>query len=271
MIGSRVKLAKNILGVSIKEICNSLDISQSEYKKYISNKAIPNSSILIKLSNLTGFPIDFFFRGESKIKLKPLHKIDLSKRSQLRLETEVKDMLEDYIWLEEQLELKEIPPYDFEFHRYRVLSIEDTYMAAEIFKDEWGIGAETKGMSLSNLLEANGVKVFFVNCDEKFKSCAFVSQKTPIIAVRKNDCYLNQNIARELGHFMLEVNNISKEEAVNIFGTAFLEPYNITQNKSRFESMVIEAFKKEKISISKASVLLRTNIIEAWEIINKTF
>ena len=56
----RLKMARTMRGLSLRELAAGLEFSHNTIHKYESGKAFPSSEGLIKLARFLGQPIDFF-------------------------------------------------------------------------------------------------------------------------------------------------------------------------------------------------------------------
>ena len=63
-IGGRIKLARQIHGLTMRELANEAGITKQSISKYEKEQSIPGSKVLISLASAFGVKLHFFFRDE---------------------------------------------------------------------------------------------------------------------------------------------------------------------------------------------------------------
>lgn len=64
-IGTRLRLVRNMQGLTQEDFANQLDISFQQLQKYESGKNRISARILYKISQITNVPLNFFFEGST--------------------------------------------------------------------------------------------------------------------------------------------------------------------------------------------------------------
>ena len=61
-IGDRVKIARKAAGFSLRALAEKVGVSANAISKYETDKDLPSSRVMIRLSQALGVPVDFFLR-----------------------------------------------------------------------------------------------------------------------------------------------------------------------------------------------------------------
>ena len=112
-----IELARNVRGVTQKELSKSLEVTQSTLSKMERgefNTALPT---IIKIANTLNFPLEFFYQVELRT---PISNIYFRKRSAIsqrildQIMGDVKIVLKCIDYLLEEIEITEYPKYKFD-------------------------------------------------------------------------------------------------------------------------------------------------------------
>jgi len=101
----RLKNARVMNGLSMDDLCKKLNniVSKQSISKYESGKMMPDSTVLIALSNALNVKIDYFFRplSVSLGNIEFRKKTKLSNRELLTIKEIIRDKLERYVEVED--------------------------------------------------------------------------------------------------------------------------------------------------------------------------
>ena len=228
LIAYRIKNARKLKLLSQQEVADELGISKQMISKYEKGISIPNSSKLIKLANLFGQKIDYFFRAY-KVELGEINfrkKSRFSKKRQDSLKELIKIKLENYLWLEETLSI------DYSFNNIiqkdKIKSLNDVEEVVFKLRKHWDIGMDPVH-NIIQILEDKEIKVIELeDVDNKFDGLAcFVNDKYPVIVVNGNFPVERKRftLLHELGHLLLslpECKTSVEEQFCNKFASEFL-------------------------------------------------
>ncbi len=224
-IGSRIKLARSMKGMSQRAVAESAGISATAVSKFERDLAQPRPSTLMRIARALSTEIEFFFKETRVRELRATYRKHsrLGLRSQRQLEAEVVNAVEKYMSIEEVFPEDFAP--DSDLPRYSVTSEEDAECAAQMIRSRWNLGAGPVD-DLTGRLEGNFVKVVEVRGIAGFDgfSC-WVNGEEPIIAFNGEMPGERQrfSLSHELGHLVLQVEEQSLIEMVaNRFAAAFL-------------------------------------------------
>jgi Zn-dependent peptidase ImmA (M78 family)/DNA-binding XRE family transcriptional regulator len=235
MIGSRLKRARESLGLSLRDLEGAIhaQVSAQAIGKYERGEMMPSSTVLLSLAKALHVSPEFLLsQGEIE-----LTGVDFRKAPQAgvkedrAIEAVVLDQIERYLEIEDLLPGVDedwVPPdgQEFEIHR-----IEDAEEAANSLRRIWSLGIDPIPI-LAELLEDKGVKVIALDLPLTVSgSKAFVRrrghQDVPVIVVNQHHNGERQRftLAHELAHLVLRFSGLSdadQEKAADRFAGSFL-------------------------------------------------
>ncbi len=249
IISQKIKNARILNGFSQQELADSIGVSKQMISKYEKGIAIPTSAIILKLGKYLKVQIDYFFKP-TKIELGVLNfrkKSSFSNKKQESLEQLIKQNLENYIEIEDLLQID----YSFKnpIENEKVNAIEDVEKLVLLLRNYWEIGLDPIH-NIIQLLEDKEIKVVeLYDVAATFDGLAtFVNGKFPVIIVNGNFPVERKRftLLHELGHLLLnlpECNLKEEENYCNQFASEFLFP----------KKLVIKEFgiKRDKILLNE--------------------
>lgn len=238
MFGQRLRLARKKAGLSMQALGDSISpkISAQAISKYEADKMMPSSAVLLGLSQSLGVSIDFLMGGQ----VKALDGVEFRKhsgtsaRDRAQAEARVIERLEDYLAIEDILELESNEGF-FDDLRCDSLTDEDAIDAkARELRQKWKLGIDPIP-SMTTLLEDKGIKVIEVDLPERINGLACQVKRgsgqpdTQVIVIssRTNVERKRFTLAHELAHRIITATGnpkIKLEKAMNRFAGAFLVP-----------------------------------------------
>jgi Zn-dependent peptidase ImmA (M78 family) len=236
MIGKRLKLARTAAGLSLRGLQERIGnrVSAQQIGKYERDEDVPNSGILIALSDALGVSLDYL-AGDQNMALEAVEfrkKQITSKKEQAQIQAKALHMIERYLIVEEILAL---PSAEWDKPReapYPVCELAEADRAAQNLREQWKLGIDPIP-NLIELLEERGIKVLVVESEENIDGLAAQvrrGEKEPIkfIVIRTGVHGERQrfNLAHELGHIIMDVQGDERfrEKAAYRFAGAFLMP-----------------------------------------------
>jgi Zn-dependent peptidase ImmA (M78 family)/transcriptional regulator with XRE-family HTH domain len=231
-IGERIKLGRQMAGLTLRELAATADISAQAISKYERNLDVPGSKVLIRMARAMHVSVEFFLRPKSISKIQPKfrRRQSLSAKGKNAILSRVSDWLERYLEIEDILSedpfgLNFEPPAGFP---RAVESLEDVEKAAGDLRSAWDLGSGPID-NFTDLMEARGLKVGSMDMDAKFDACTFQAENNlavTAIVVRSDMPGDRQRfcLALELGHLMLLPDILDEEKAAHRFAAAFLVP-----------------------------------------------
>lgn len=236
--GQRLKLARKKAGLSMQELAQlvSPPISAQAISKYENDKMMPSSAVLVGLGKALGVSLDFLTGGqvESLEGMEFRKHSSTSAKDRALAEAIVTEKLEDYLAIEDILELE--PPVDpFGDLRCRqAQSFEEIDARARELRHHWKLGIDPIP-SMTGLLEEKGVKVIEADLPERFDGLACEVKRVGdrpdtevvVISSRTNVERKRFSLAHELAHRVVHSiadPEIKLERAMNRFAAAFLVP-----------------------------------------------
>lgn len=228
--------------------------------KYEKGESLPTITVLLKFKKQLYVSLSYFFIP-NKIELGILNfrkKSSLSSRKQDSLEQLIKLKLENYLEIEDLLQID----YSFKnsIANEKVNSLEDIEKIIITIRNDWEIGLDPN--NIIQLLEDNEIKVVeLYDVEKTFDGLAtFVNNKFPVIVVNGNFPVERKRftLLHELGHLLLNFPECGKkmeENYCNRFASEFLFSRKLVikefgvKRDSITKNELIEAQKKYGISI----------------------
>lgn len=276
--GSRLKAARQYNGMTISEVAQALKITNQSVSQFENNKVEPKRENVFLLSNLLGFPREYFYESDNLgITIGNTYFRSLSSTSKkarnvqvekVRLLVKIYEGIETYI---------KFPKFDLEQQ-----DSTNPEELAEYVRNEWGLEnkpiynlidiMEKHGIIITNAFEENS------NIDAYSHVEVLENRMVPIVVLgyEKNIFRQQFNAAHELGHIltdgMYELEELSKaeyrdmEKFMNKFAGALLVPRELflkdLMGKWKLDlGYYIEL--KKKYRVSAQALIVRANQIGA--------
>ena len=238
MFGERLKLARKRAGLSLQALSErvSPSISAQAISKYEGGKMMPSSSVLLGLGKALGVSLDFLMSGQ----VAELSGVEFRKHSKTsakdRANTEalVIEKLEDYLAIEDILDLEQPADPFVEVRCDAVGSSEEIERKARELRRNWELGNDP--IRITDLLEKKGIKVIEADLPERFDGLACAVKRVGdkpdtdvvVISSRTNIERKRFNLAHELAHRVIkdvaDPASLKLEKAMHRFAGAFLAP-----------------------------------------------
>jgi len=242
----RLKNARIIAGLSMEALAETVGVSKQMISKYEKGKSIPDSTHLIKLSQVLNQKVDYFFRpAEVELPEVSFRKKYALKGKRLKtLKGFIHIQMENYLSIESFLSINsefKNPLSDIEINYFS-----DIDGVADKLRKKWKLGNDPISNIIS-LLESKKIKVIEVEEENKFDGLSvLIDNKYPVIVINKSFPVERKRftLLHELGHLLLNINErySDKDEEMfcNRFAGALLLP----------EDAVYENFGTDRKNIS---------------------
>ena len=238
MFGQRLRLARRKAGLSMRDLAVRLSppVSAQAISKYEGGRMMPSSAVLVGLAKMLDVSLDFLMGGQ----VEALEGMEFRKHSgtsakdRARAEAIVTETLEDYLAIEDVLEL-ELSADPFTGLRCRrIESLEEAEKKAGELREHWNLGVDPIP-SVTGLLEAHGIKVIEADLPARFDGLACGVKRsgnrsdTDVVVTsgRTNVERKRLTLAHELAHRVIrDTGNpgVKIENAMHRFAGAFLVP-----------------------------------------------
>lgn len=275
-VPNRLTTARKSTGLNLSELAEKVGISRQSVSKYESGMSQPTNQTVLKISDVTGFSVKYFYKKESVGEPTVTFfrsQASTAKKARMKQIARISELGEIIDVIESKLNLPENNLMDSEFNDFSDITFEKIEKAAITLREKWEV-SEGPIYNLVNLAEANGVIV--ANSDlpiSKLDAASSYINGHPIIllsdlggsAVRRR-----LNVAHELGHLVMhgfidDVFSLSTqdyklmEKQANKFAGAFLLPANNFTDDVVSISMeyLVRLKKKWKVSVSAMVVRLK--------------
>lgn len=238
MFGQRLRLARKKAGFSMRDLAVRLSppVSAQAISKYEGGKMMPSSAVLVGMAKTLDVSLDFLLGGQ----VEALEGMEFRKHSRTsakdraRAEAIVTETLEDYLAIEDVLEI-ELSTDPFAGLRCgRIESLDEAEKKAGELREHWSLGVDPIP-SVTGLLEAHGIKVIEADLPPRFDGLACGVKRsgnrsdTDVVVTsgRTNVERKRLTLAHELAHRVIgDTGNpaIKIERAMQRFAGAFLVP-----------------------------------------------
>lgn len=275
MFGQRLKLARKKAGLSMQALGDSISpkVSAQAISKYESEKMMPSSAVLLGLSQSLGVSIDFLMGGQ----VEALEGVEFRKhsgtsaRDRAQAEAMVIERLEDYLAIEDILELEDDTDLFAELRCDQISDEDEIDAKARELRKDWKLGIDPIP-SMTALLEDKGIKVIELDLPERINGLACHVKRGQgrrdadviVISSRVSVERKRFTLAHELAHRVITATgnpNIKLERAMNRFAGAFLVPrehLEMKAGKNRHRMVYSEIIRlKRTYGVSAAAMLVR--------------
>ena len=175
VFGQRLRLARKKAGLSMRELAGrtSPPVSAQAISKYEAGKMMPSSRVLVGLGKELAVSLDFLMSGQ----VEALEAVEFRKHSRTsakdraRAEVLVTEQLENYLAIEDILDLEPAPDPFHGLRSDQVQSLDDTEYLADRLREEWDLGLDPIP-SMTGLLESKGIRVIEADLPERFHGLA---------------------------------------------------------------------------------------------------
>ncbi len=270
-IAERFKMARQMRGISQRELARRAGVSANAISKYERGLNVPGSGVLIRLSKALDVKIEYFLRPDTysiQLKAPAFRRLEMGQKDEVIVKERVRDWLERYLEVEDLLDID----MKLEFHMplgypIKVSDIDEVEKVAEKLRYEWNLGFDSIE-SLTDLLEDRGIKVGAISAPDTFEATTFWYDSTPVVAVRDGVPGDRQrlSLAHELGHLMVLPpedmdNDEGREKIAFRFAGAFLVPQSIAKMELGEERTRLDFFElhllKHKYGLSMQAWIYR--------------
>jgi Zn-dependent peptidase ImmA (M78 family)/DNA-binding XRE family transcriptional regulator len=210
-IGNRIKSARMLAGLSLRELSEILNgiVSHNAISKYEKGEMMPDSKVLIALSQALDVKTDYFLRPQTI----EISNIEFRKKSSLAvkkinaIKENIKDNIERYIELETFLNFQN--SFVNPIKDLVIENAEDVEKAVGQLLAKWDLGINALP-NVIEILEDKDIKVVEIDADEKFDGLSgWANQAIPVIVINNNFTVDRKRFTalHELGHLLLNINN----------------------------------------------------------------
>ncbi len=234
MIGQRIRQLRIARGLSLEALSAELGgiVTKQALSKYEHGKAQPSPAVFNKLAAALGVKAAHLWQEPStRIEFIAYRKgYGLLKRDQERVQNLVTETLEERLRLQRLNQT--VSDSNLLVKSFPVDTLEEAENAAELLRSEWELGLGPID-NVTGVLEDHLIHVIEIDAGKKFDGIAAVAhgegdEIEAAAVVTKQDLPGGRqrlNLAHELGHLVLDVNqNMDEEQAAFRFAGAFLAP-----------------------------------------------
>ena len=265
----RLKTARLVQGLSQVDLADKLAVSKQAISKYEHGQMLPDSGILIKMSQILGQKPDYFTRPISV----EMETVEFRKKSALQgknlmsVKARIANEIECYLELEDILGLREA--FVNPLQNFIIQHIGDVEAASMEVLEIWNLGFNPLP-NVVEMLEHKAIKVVEIDAPDSFDGLStIVKNNVPVIVLNKNFDVVRKRFTalHELGHLLMVlpdgISHKEKEAFCNRFAGGMLIPKPIfieEMGAKRYNVSVNELIKiKESYGISIAALVYRAN------------
>ena len=238
MFGQRLRLARKKAGLSMRDLAGRLSspVSAQAISKYEAGRMMPSSAVLVDLGRTLDVSLDFLMGDQ----VEALEGIEFRKHSgtsakdRARAEAIVTETLEDYLAIEDILEIEPSADPFAGLRCDRIGGFDEVDDNANELRRHWNLGIDPIP-SMTGLLEAHGIKVIEADLPQRFDGLACGVKRsgnradTDVVVTSRRTNVERQRLtlAHELAHRVIQETgnpDIKIEKAMQRFAGAFLAP-----------------------------------------------
>ena len=240
----RLSSARKMAGMSLQKLADALGniVTRQALNKYEQGKMKPDSNLLIRLSEILGVPVDYFY-SEPTVTIE-LRNPDYRRHSSITtsvqkasIEEKSRNLLEKYFELENLLNLNEEPVY-FQFKK-EIITPDDVVEAANSLREEWNLGYDPIPDAVA-MLEDKGYKVIEIDGPKSFDGLSAEVNGSKVIVINSslyegNNCRKRFTALHELAHHSLRfaegLEPKEEEKLCHIFANSVLYPSDMAKKE----------------------------------------
>lgn len=272
--GNRIKSARLYNGLTVEELADKLRVSKQAVSQYENNQVDPPIEKGFLLSQVLGFPLDYFTQEyKANVKIGTTYfraLLRTNSKSRTQQETRLEHIGVIYSFLNNYVD----------FPKLNLPDLEDDLTPKEAalrLREYWNLG-DSPISNITELLESKGILITMLDTStddiDAFSQCEYIDgEEVYIIAVSKNKhsaARVQFDIAHELGHIILHEwsENIelldreqfkNREKEASEFASEFLLPSSSYMNDVNGMPNKIESyiFLKRKWKVSIAAMMYK--------------
>lgn len=226
-IGERLKMARQMSGLSMRDLADRVDVSAMAISKYEKDQMMPGSDVLVRLAQALDVKVAFFLRPVTAELTAPAFR----RRARLGVKAQKAILAKTHAWLERYLDVEsffpDVPAFTPPDIDCRVATLEDVERVALALREAWDLGLDPID-NLVEVLERHGIKVGLIEGADDFDALTLWANETiPVMVVKEGLPGDRQrlSLAHELGHLILDpAEELDEEKAAYRFAGAFLVP-----------------------------------------------
>ncbi len=235
IFGSRLRSARMIAGLSLRELSEKIDneVTKQSLSKYEKGLMQPSSSVLFALSEALNLKVDFFLK-DNFVEFKT---VSFRKRKSLPKKDEEAILEKARSYYENYSEIENILGVGNSFYNpvkdIKIKSLNDVEKAANVLRDSWELGSQPIS-NLIEMLESVGIKVYTIKHTNAIDGVAIdIKGGSPLVIINTADKPLERirfTIIHELAHSLLKFTEKIQEDdrllekMCHYFASCFLIP-----------------------------------------------
>ena len=245
MLGRNIRKYRMLMGLSLREMAEKLNVSHQTIKKYEENTLTPNSERLIQISKLFNINLSDLLNAfiVPELKFENFRKQSkLSKTKEKGLYMLISDEIAKY------LEVLHFANEDYSFDKtkwnFDVNRVEDIEEITVKVRKMLGVSDDCALDNLTDKLEDNNFLILEINYEEKFDGfCEYVEDLAFIILSSKGFERNRFTLAHELAHLILnfkeELDEKEIEHYCDLFASSLLMPSKAMKREFEFNKSIM--------------------------------
>ncbi|HOZ45224.1 MAG TPA: XRE family transcriptional regulator [Candidatus Hydrogenedentes bacterium] len=267
MIGERIKQARRMACLSLRELGARVGVSHQAIAKYEKGEDIPSSGVLLRLSEALEVGVDFFLQPVEVSVSRP----EFRKGSRLGQKRQDSIVARVENWIARSIEVEQLmaPTESVAFRQpegfpRKVSTLDDLEAVAVDLRHAWQLGLDPI-QDLTEVFEEHGIRVGAIDTEPHFDALTLWANETiPVIVVRADIPGDRQrlSLAHELGHILLRPAG-DEEKMMQRFAGALLVPASAARmelgNRRRRLDPIELHMLKHKYGMSMSAWIVRAH------------
>lgn len=252
-LGERIRLARESRGATVEELAQIMEMAPRHITAFEEGHTTPENDVLATLTYVLGYHPFYFLMEQTPPEISPMsqHFLLLNDRDKLAVTAQGRIWLDRLFNIESFIPDNLIPRSGYpEGFPVQATDLKAAVKASVDLRRAWSLGRDVTIPNLTDLLDARGIRVLFVNQALQFDACLYIDDERGDPLIVANGTLPGDaqrfGIARELANILIEDVSI---DIASFFALAFLAPPPSVRYEMGMKRAVIELAELETLKL----------------------